>query len=305
MQIEKLEYVVEVARTGSISSAARNLHVTLPAVSQAISGLEADLSITLFTRSRSGAVPTAEGKLFIKKAAELLAKYEELKDTARSVSANLTGELRIATIPAHMRLFVDAVMGFRADYPGVSLDIEEKGTQEILDDIRHNRSDIGLIILSGETEFARDDTALQFERLREVRMVAAVHRRSPLAFQSSLSPEELLASRIVLYKDEYVLWYMKSYEACYGKADIVFTTNNTEAIRSAMKHHGAVTIGLDYSFEGEMARESAVLLDIRLPKQTPVHIGWVRPAGKKPSQAARLFINRLQHHLRQEAEGRE
>lgn len=296
MQIEKLEYIVEVARTGSISSAARNLHVTLPAVSQAISGLEAELSVTLFSRSRTGAVPTAEGKLLIKKAAELLAKYEELKNAAKTLSSDLSGELRVATIPSHMRLFVDTIIGFRGDYPYVALDIEEKGSQEILEDVRQNKTDIGLMILSDD--IIHDDTALHFERLLEVRMVAAVHPKSPLAFDSKLTPGKLLGSRIVLYKDEYVLWYMKSYEAAYGNADIVFTTNNTEAVRFAMENYNAVTIGLDYSFAGDSS--GTLLMDIELPEQAPVYIGWVRPAGKKLSTAASVFINRLQHQLQEE-----
>ncbi|QAY67985.1 LysR family transcriptional regulator [Paenibacillus protaetiae] len=297
MQIEKLAYAVEVARSGSISSAARNLHVTLPAVSQSISSLESEFNLQLFKRSRTGAEPTAEGRQFLKKAAELLAKYEELKHTASGLSGELSGELRFATIPAHTRLVVDLIMQFRDDYPNVMLDMEEKGSQEILEDIRNNKLDAGLMVLSNE--LLHDDTAVTFEPLMQIKMLAAVSRRSPLAFLNQISPEELLSSRIVLYRDEYVLWYIQNLESLYGqKADIVFTTNNTEAIRSAVEHYSAVTLGLSYSFSEFIAGEGSVtLLDINLPHPAPVYLGWARPAGKAVSKAAASFINRLQFQL--------
>lgn len=46
MNIEKLEYLVEVVKTGSISAAAQNLHVTVSAISQAISSLESEWGLS-------------------------------------------------------------------------------------------------------------------------------------------------------------------------------------------------------------------------------------------------------------------
>ncbi|MCM2997819.1 LysR family transcriptional regulator [Paenibacillus cellulositrophicus] len=67
MNTEKLEYLVEVARAGSISKAAEQLHVTISAVSQAITSLESEWGISIFTRSKSGVTLTPEGKIIIKK----------------------------------------------------------------------------------------------------------------------------------------------------------------------------------------------------------------------------------------------
>ena len=57
MNLEQLEYIVETAKTGSLTKATQNCNVTLSAVSQAVSSLEAEFGFSLFTRSRLGAVP--------------------------------------------------------------------------------------------------------------------------------------------------------------------------------------------------------------------------------------------------------
>lgn len=83
MNIDQLLYVVEVAKTGSITTAAENLHVTPAGVSQSISNLEKRLGITIFARSRKGSSPTLEGKATIKKAYEIISKYQELLEESK------------------------------------------------------------------------------------------------------------------------------------------------------------------------------------------------------------------------------
>lgn len=113
MHLEQLEYIVEIAKAGSLTKAAQNKHVTLSAISQSLSSLEAELGIALFTRSRLGAVPTSEGRVIIKKAFEVLSKIEEIQEEAQSSANTLSGELRLATIPGPMDLLVNAVSSFK------------------------------------------------------------------------------------------------------------------------------------------------------------------------------------------------
>jgi len=85
MNLEQLEYIVDVAKTKSLTKTAQNAHVTLSAVSQSISLLESELGVVLFNRSRGvGAVPTPEGQSIIGRAAEILTKLEALRTQANS-----------------------------------------------------------------------------------------------------------------------------------------------------------------------------------------------------------------------------
>ncbi|OKP81879.1 LysR family transcriptional regulator [Paenibacillus sp. P3E] len=291
MNLEQIEYIVEVAKKGSFTKAAQDLHVTLSAISQSISLLETELGMTLFTRSRGlGAVPTIEGNQIIQKASEVLLKVNELKEEAKSCSNTLSGELKIATIPGPMHLLVDVVSSFKEDYPQVKIEIFEKGPREILNDLEHSNIDIGLIVLA--EDFIERSEHLTFEKLLEGRMVVGVSKDSPLAFEKKITPEQLVGQPLVLYDDEDLWDHTKALISRFGQANILFTTNNTKAIQNAVNRGLAITIGLEYSFTDILPEIVPIAFD--MPSLTPVQYGWVLHKGKHPSQVSKRFIQRLQ-----------
>ncbi|OBZ10269.1 LysR family transcriptional regulator [Bacillus sp. FJAT-26390] len=291
MNLEQMEYIVEVASTGSFTKAAENAHVTLSAISQSISLLEKELGLSLFTRSRGlGALPTVEGKQIIKKANEVLLKVNELKEEAKSYSSTLNGELKIASIPGPMHLLVDAVSKFKEDYPNVKIEIFEKGPKEILDDLANSRIDIGLIVLS--EHFEEKNEHFSFEKLLEGKMVVGVNKNSPLAFEKKITPEQLAGQTLVLYDDKVLVDDTNALIAKHGKANILFTTNNTKAIQNAVKRGLAITVGLEYSFRDD--HSEIVPIELDMPNASPVHYGWVLHKGKHPTQISKRFIQRLQ-----------
>lgn len=72
MDIRQLEYFRKIAETGSISEAARQLHLSQPPLSYQLRGLEEELGVQLFQRSRQGVTLTEAGKLLYQRAGELL-----------------------------------------------------------------------------------------------------------------------------------------------------------------------------------------------------------------------------------------
>lgn len=75
-----LEYVVEVAKCGSISKAAQSLFISQPHLSNQIKAVEKQLGVTLFLRSARGIELTREGKIFVDEAQEILAGVKGLQD---------------------------------------------------------------------------------------------------------------------------------------------------------------------------------------------------------------------------------
>lgn len=298
MNLEQLEYIVEIAKTGSLTKASQNRHVTLSAISQSLSSLEAELGVTLFSRSRMGAEPTVEGLGIIKKAAEIQQKLQEIREEAQSYTGALTGELRLATIPGPMNLLVNAVARFKKDYPQIRIEIAEKGSQEILEDIRKDKIDIGLIIMY--ENLVQKSVGLAFEPLLEGRMVVGVSKKSPLAYQKSITPEELRRQSFALYNDEYVKWFVNDFAATYGPVNVLFTTNNTDALRSAVREEMAVTIGLDYSFIGERHLPSGdfATLELDIPGQQLVYLGSVRSEERHFSRLSMNFTSRLKYEIK-------
>ncbi|MBB3111238.1 DNA-binding transcriptional LysR family regulator [Paenibacillus phyllosphaerae] len=299
MHIEQLECLVEVAKMGSLTAAANNLHVTLSAVSQSISNLEAELGIILLRRGRQGAVPTGQGQVIIAKAYEVLSKIQDLKEEVASFSSTQSGELRVGTIPAPLTLYINAIFGFKRDYPQVQLDIVEKGTSEIIEDIRHHRLDVGLIVIHESDE--RQQHGLEFDRLLQGKMVVCVSRRSPLALFKRLTPEQLQSQPLVLYKDDNLKEYIEAFQSRYGPVDVLFSTNNRDAIMKAVGDNAAITVGLDFSFHRMPAnkREDYVILDLDFPQDQAIYLTSVRSVETRLTNLSRLFLQKLKHELEQ------
>ncbi|MDH6369761.1 LysR family transcriptional activator of glutamate synthase operon [Paenibacillus sp. PastF-3] len=296
MNLEQCENIVEVAKIGSLTKAAQNRHITLSAISQSITLLEAELGVTLFIRSRGQrAVPTAEGQAIISKANEVLMKVNELKAEAQIYSDALSGHLKIATIPGPMHLIVKVVSGFKADFPNVNIEIFEKGPKEILDNVLQDEMDIGLMV--SPEGLSEKHKGVVFEELMEGKIVVGVHPQSPLALNTIITPEQLVGQTLVLYDDHYIQDFVERYLLEVGPMNILFTSNNTRAIDNAVASGLAITIGMDYSFLKTFEGSQKIMKTIELRSPDHNTPGSIVSASKQGSKTVRRFINRLKHEF--------
>jgi DNA-binding transcriptional LysR family regulator len=82
VDLAKLNHLLVIARTGSFSRAAEELHITQPALSRSVAGLEARFGFRIFERGRGGATPTVVGAM-------VLADAEALIRDARALGQNV------------------------------------------------------------------------------------------------------------------------------------------------------------------------------------------------------------------------
>lgn len=245
MQIEQLEYVIEVAKAGTITKASENLHVTQSAISQSLSLLEKELGVTLFHRSRTGTVPTEEGHKVIQKAYELIKIVQELKDEMHSSIMEVKGELKLASIPTFMTFLLNPMAAFKADFPNVNIEIKEQETQEIIEAIKENAVDIGLIACHAGLKNITDD--IEFKPLIKGEMKVFVSKNSPLALQDSVNLQTLINQTIVMYNGDSVKWFVNDFLHQFGPLNILFSSNNTDVIRKAIVNNLAITFSPDWS----------------------------------------------------------
>ncbi len=136
----------EVARTGNISKAAKELFISQPAISKAISKLEESLNTTLFLRSSRGVSLTEEGELlfeYVRTAFESLSRGEEELKRIREFQI---GHLRIGvsnTLCKHILL--PYLKGFVEQYPHIRITIESQDSIQTLSMLDQGRIDIGLV----------------------------------------------------------------------------------------------------------------------------------------------------------------
>ncbi|MBR1827919.1 MAG: LysR family transcriptional regulator, partial [Atopobiaceae bacterium] len=87
MELRELRSFLAVVRAGSVTHAAEELHITQPALSRQIAGLERELGCTLLERGRYGAVPTEEGMLLVRRAETLIELANKTEDELRAASS--------------------------------------------------------------------------------------------------------------------------------------------------------------------------------------------------------------------------
>jgi DNA-binding transcriptional LysR family regulator len=125
MELADLRLVTTLARSESLSAAARVLNVTTPALSMRLKKLEETLGVTLTTRDARNMSLTADGARLAREAQGLLAAIEALPDTFRDQTARLAGHIRIAAPFGFGRVHVAPLLArFARENPEIRLQLD-------------------------------------------------------------------------------------------------------------------------------------------------------------------------------------
>ena len=145
--LTQLEYIVAVAKKQSFGLAARSCFVTQPTISMQISKLEGELGVILFDRTKKPVEPTAIGRKIIQQARMALQEVSRIEELVLSEKGEVKGELKLGVIPTLtpylLPLFLET---FVKKYPLVDLIIEELQTQSIIDKLKEDSLDAGILV---------------------------------------------------------------------------------------------------------------------------------------------------------------
>lgn len=176
-----------VVDAGSITHGAERAHLALAAASTRIRNMEKSLGAPLLIRSRQGVAPTPAGRTLLGHARELLAKAERLKEDLGSFAGGLAGQIRILSNTNALTEFLPEALGaFLANHSQVSIDLEERLSDEIVGLIAEGVGDIGIV--AGTVDTGR----LITYPFRSDRFVLVVPVGHPLARTGNVSLAEVL-----------------------------------------------------------------------------------------------------------------
>ena len=297
MNFEQLLYIVEVAKHNSLSIAAQNLYVTQSAISQSITSLEKELGLKILHRSRGhGAVPTVEGRIILKHAYEVLRKFEEIKETAHSLNSMVGGELKVSSIPGLTTVLVKAFAAFKQDYPQVNIEINEKSGSSVIEDVRQQKIDIGLIAYS--TDWNINMEGIAFESLFEGKQKVYVSKHSPLAFTDAISSHEILDQTLVTYYGEFMQYFVHEFFNKNQPMKILFTSNNSDGILQAIIESLAITFAPDFIMKNYPPVINGDIIPVDLVNHSGLNIsfGLVLSEDKHLS----ILLNKYIHYLKSE-----
>ena len=153
MTLQQLKYAVAVADTRNITEASRRVFISQPSLTAAIHELEAEMGITIFSRSNKGVSITNEGDEFLSYARQVLEQANLLEERFKSRdedSGNTIFSVSCQHYSFAVNAFVDVIKRFGGNEYNFTL--RETQTHEIIEDVAHLKSEIGVLYLSSRNE---------------------------------------------------------------------------------------------------------------------------------------------------------
>jgi DNA-binding transcriptional LysR family regulator len=306
MTILQLKYVIEIANSSSLREAASKMYVSQPALSAAIRELEDELKIQIFDRTNKGVELTAQGKEFLSYAKQAVSQYSIIED--RYIARN---ENRLF-FSVSMQHYVFALHAFihtisRFEPQKYSYSIQETKTDEVLNNVRNLKSEIGIIA------YTRDKEKLMNKLLREYHLqffpllvrdtFAYMNRKHPLAGKTEVSLEELREYPCISFDQSSDSEYYLAEEALdgYDFPKIIKTNDRaTSAELLACVNVNGFAIGTGILVDTVALKDDFVC--IKMKEEDPLTIGYIIRKNHKLSEIGKVYIEELEKYREQEAE---
>ena len=140
-----LKAIVALAEERSFTRAAERVHLSQPAFSALIQGLEDALGARLFDRTTRNVVPTAEGRLFEESARRMLGDFEGMVGNFRDHAQMRRGRVAIAALPSLAAGWLPELLArFRAAHPGIELALFDTLSEQCLALLRARTVDFAI-----------------------------------------------------------------------------------------------------------------------------------------------------------------
>jgi LysR family transcriptional regulator, nitrogen assimilation regulatory protein len=151
MELRQLRYFVAIVDHGSLSRAARMLHVAQPALTQQLRQLEDELGAQLLHRSAQGVTSTDAGKVFYEHAQAILKQVADAKSAVTQSAARPSGSVTLG-LPHSISgaLALPLLMAARAQFPEITLQLTEEITGNLAEQLKSGRLNLAILFDDGQ-----------------------------------------------------------------------------------------------------------------------------------------------------------
>ena len=298
MTLQQLKYVTTIANIGSISEAAKRLFVSQPSLTKAIKELEKEMGITIFDRTNKGITVSKEGERFLGYARQVLEQAALLEEQYKSQSG---GKKQFSVSTQHysfaVNAFVELLKGAGIDQYDVSL--RETQTYEIIDDVAHMKSEIGLLYYN---DFNRPvleklihTNELTFTELFTAHPHIFIGKTHPLAHKEVVSMDEL-------EEYPYISFEQGDHNSFYFSEEIFSTVVRPKHIRVRDRASlFSLLLGLDgYTVSsGVIDKEvnGENIISVPLAEEGLMHIGYITNNKMQRSRLGQEYIHALEQYV--------
>ena len=301
MTLQQLRYVIEVAKTGSMNVAAKQLFVSQPSLSMAIRELENDVHISIFERTTKGVVITAEGEEFLGYARQIINQVELLED--KYIEAGQIKK-KFGVSAQHysfaVKAFVEMVKGF--DMDKYEFAIREARTHDVIHDVVTGKSEIGILYTNEFNEKVLNkifkDNQLEFIHLFTCQGYAYLWKNHPLAGKKVIALEELQDYPCLSFEQG-------DNNSFYFAEEILSTYDFKKTIKSndrATNLNLMVGLNAFTLCSGIICEElnGSDYIAVKLAKEVTMDIGYIKRAHMNISEIGGLYIEEIKKYVRGE-----
>jgi DNA-binding transcriptional LysR family regulator len=194
MELRTLRSFLAVAREGNVTRAARQLHITQPALSRQLAELEREMGCELLVREPRGVTLTEQGMLLRKRADEIVSLADRAERELRAPAAEVEGDVWVGGGESRAMAHAASVATRIADeHPGVRLRIHSGNGVDVMERVERGLLDFGVV-------FGKEPDG-RYENLRlphEDRWGVLVRRDHPLASWSEVALDDLRGERLIV-----------------------------------------------------------------------------------------------------------
>ena len=278
MDLGRLRYFYAVAKLGSFTSAANEIHVSQPSLSKMVKQLEEEIGAPLFKRGKKGVVLTPEGRLTFDKCQLIFGEIDALKIGLSQIQKEVTGDLAIGASDNLCNYVLPKVFDeLIRRFPKVRTKL-----------LSGTSSEIQTELLSGKIEFGFFYTKVLRDREFEVKPIrfiefAIVASREMKIKDLQLAP--YIGSRKTDYKGSYPA--LEMLESVGAVPKTIFETNNQETQKKMAILGSGYTVVPIHMVESEIA--SGALYRVATNKKIGSMVSLVKKRNKSQSRPGEVF----------------
>lgn len=290
MELRQLRHFVAVSEEGSISAASRRMNLAQPAISASIKKLEMELEMPLLHRRDNGVSLTNAGSEFLQHAKQILMLTNDAKLSMQALEGLDKGQVEIG-VPSMIGsyFFPPIIMGFKSEYPGLSLNIIDDGTQNIRERLINGDLELGVVA----DHYLRAE--LESVKLIKEEMVVCMAPDHPLADKELIEYKDFLAHELVLFRKGYYHYSLIERISSEEQItpNIAFSSNLLPLIKSLIRKGFAISPMWKVAIQDD---DEIVTRPFANPFYIELSLAWRRDSYL--SRANQAFRDYIVEHVR-------
>ena len=256
MRIEQLEYLAAVTEHGSLRRASEAMHISQPALSEAVTKLEKELGTTLLDRRRTGSRISRQGLDLLQNMTEVLEAVDRLRQAAGQQSARRR-DLRIGTVvTASSSLLAPALRDLHARHGSGGVEVVNGRQVDIQQGLAEGSLDLGLVnVLPGDEV----PPTLVADRLIEGTPVACLPVGHPLTAKERVTVDDLREEPHILMRPGFVM-HRYAHRLFAGRLPgTTYATDGAEMGKAMVAAGLGISVLPDFSIVADPLVEAGVL----------------------------------------------